>query len=137
MNQGRRAHAEVADPKSGAFGSKSAAARRLWREARLFQEQAQALLADEMVPFVEWLLLETLRELSEEERGPVSQVRVAKRTGLSEGVVSYWMAAMTEFGVVDRGPDMDGRMWRVLLTDLGKRTLQACNERLEEAGLTG
>ena len=30
-----------------------------------------------------------------------------------------------------------GVAWRVILTELGERTLQACNERLEEAGLTG
>lgn len=112
-------------------------ARQLWREARQFQEQAQAQLAASTVPFVEWLLLETLHELMSEERGAVSQVQVAKRSRLSERVVSYWMVTMIEFGVVDRAPDRDGRAWRVLLTDLGERTLRACNERLEEAGLTG
>ena len=117
--------------------SKTAPARRLWREARQFQEQAQTQLARSMVPFVEWLLLETLAELIVEEGGAVSQVQVAKRSGLSERVVSYWMVAMSEFGVVDRGPDADGRAWRVILTRLREQTLRVCNDRLEEAGLTG
>ena len=73
-----------------------------------------------------------------DERGEaVSQADVARRSGLSERVVSYWMLLLSDLGAVDREPEADGRAWGVILTGLGQRTLQACNDRLEEAGLTG
>lgn len=87
--------------------------------------------------FVEWLLLETLQELIDERGDAVSQADIARRSGLSERVVSYWMLLMSDLGLVDRGPDSDGRAWRVLITDLGRLMVQVCNERLEAAGLTG
>jgi DNA-binding MarR family transcriptional regulator len=110
--------------------------RRRWREAREFQSNVQRLFKHPTVTFVEWLMLETLQELVEERSQAVSQADVARRSGLTERVVSYWMLLLSDLGVVDREPDADGRAWGLLLTDLGTRTLQACNERLEEAGLT-
>jgi DNA-binding MarR family transcriptional regulator len=115
----------------------SAEARRQWREAREFQNRAQRLFKAPPIAFIEWLLLETLQELLDERSDAVSQADVARRSGLSERVVSYWMLLLSDLGVVDREPDADGRSWGVVLTALGQRTLQACNERLEEAGLTG
>jgi len=116
---------------------KSASARRSWSAARLFQQNAHRLLAAQAVPFIEWLLLETLQELREEKQDAVTQVELSMRSGLSERVVSYWFTMMSEWGLIDRGPDADGRAWRVILTELGEQTLLTCNERLEEAGLTG
>jgi hypothetical protein len=52
-------------------------------------------------------------------------------------VASYWLIVMSESALVDRGPSSEGNAWRVILTDLGERTLLTCNERLEEGGLTG
>jgi DNA-binding MarR family transcriptional regulator len=115
----------------------SARARQQWREARVFQRKAQRLFKEPKATFVEWLLLETLQELIEERGDAVSQADVARRSGLSERVVSRWMRLMGDLGFVDRGPDADGRAWRVLLTELGDRMVRACNERLEAGGLTG
>jgi DNA-binding MarR family transcriptional regulator len=111
--------------------------RRQWRDARRFQARAQKALAREGVSFVEWLVLETLHEAITELDDAVSQVEVARRTGLSQRVVSYWMLQMTEYGAVDRAPTPDGRAWRVLLTKGGQLTRDRCNQRLEAAGLTG
>lgn len=86
---------------------------------------------------MQWLLLETVRELCDETCDAVSQNAVAERAGVARQVASYWMIVMSEDALVDRGPASEGHSWRVILTDLGERTLQACNERLEEAGLTG
>jgi hypothetical protein len=115
----------------------SAGARRVWRDGRVFQEQAHRALAKQAVPFVQWLLLETLQELIDETGGPVSQAAVAGGTALSARVISYWMVLMAELGLIDRGPSSDGRQWRIILTSMGEQTLLACNERLEAAGLTG
>jgi DNA-binding MarR family transcriptional regulator len=95
------------------------------------------VLSDQKVTFIEWLLLETLAELIDERNDAVSQAEVARRAGFSERVVSYWMIMMSELGAVDRGPDTDGRAWRVILTEAGSRTLQGCNQLLEEAALSG
>jgi DNA-binding MarR family transcriptional regulator len=103
----------------------------------VFQARAQRLFKELTTTFVEWLLLETLQELIDERGDAVSQADVARRSGLSERVVSHWLLLLSDLGFVDRGPDPDGRAWRVLITDLGERTVQACNERLEAAGLTG
>lgn len=115
----------------------TARARQRWREARMFQQKAQRLFKEPTTAFVEWLLLETLQELIEERGDAVSQAEVARRSGLSERVVSRWISLMSDLGFVDRGPDADRRAWRLILTDLGERTVRVCNERLEAAGLTG
>jgi hypothetical protein len=86
---------------------------------------------------MEWLLLETLHELIDERGDAVSQADLARRTGISERVVSYWMLQMTEYAAVDRAPTPDGRAWRVLLTRGGEQSRDQCNRRLEAAGLTG
>jgi len=115
----------------------SAAARKRWRDARAFRADVQATLVKQHVSFMEWLLLETVRELCDETGDAVSQNLVADRAGLTRQGTSYWMRVMSETALVDRGPSATGQAWRVILTDLGERTLRACNERLEQAGLTG
>lgn len=110
----------------------TAAVRARWRAARHFQVAAQHALG---MPFVEWLLLETLAELVEEANGPVSQAAVAERSGLSEKITSYWMVMLDELGFVDRGPDPDGRAYRVLLSSGGEEALAHSNLRLLRSGL--
>lgn len=97
----------------------------------------QLQLDREHVPFVMWLMLETLQELFDETGDAVSQNALAERIGLTRQVTSYWMIMMSEAGLIDRGPHPNIAAWRVILTDLGERTLVACNQRLEAAGLTG
>lgn len=115
----------------------SAMARKRWRDARAFQADVQQALVPERVPFTMWLMLETLQELLDETGDAVSQNALAERAGLRRQIASYWLIVMSEDALVDRGPHPDGRAWRVILTDLGERTLLSCNQRLEAAGLTG
>jgi hypothetical protein len=115
----------------------TAKARKRWRDARAFQADVQLQLAREHVPFAMWLLLETLQELLDETGDAVSQNALAERSGLTRQVTSYWMIIMDEAALIDRGPHPNIAAWRVILTDLGERTLLRCNERLEAAGLTG
>src|SRR5262245_59753042 len=91
----------------------SAKAREKWREARRFQMATQRAV---VMKFVEWLLLETLAELVEERDGPVPQVAIAERAGVSDKLTSYWMTMLHEIGFVERGPDEDGRAYDVYLT---------------------
>jgi len=85
---------------------------------------------------VQWLLLETIAELTDEGLGCVTQSAVANRAGLARGVASYWMAMMEEYGQVDRGRDALPT-YDVILTSGGEAALRRCNERLEAEGLTG
>jgi DNA-binding MarR family transcriptional regulator len=114
----------------------SAAARAEWRAARLFQRRAQLVLAAERVTFMAWLLLETLRELTEEGLAYVSQRAVAQRAGVAPGMASYWLRMMEEYGLIDRGRDALPT-YDLILTSSGETALRRCNERLEAAGLTG
>src|SRR5687768_8283634 len=86
---------------------RSAPVREKWRAARSFQVAAQKELGNVAVPFVMWLLLESLAELIAERLDAVSQAAVAERAGLSRMVTSYWMVVMSDDGLVDRGPDGD------------------------------
>ncbi|HVY30076.1 MAG TPA: hypothetical protein VHB79_26145 [Polyangiaceae bacterium] len=86
--------------------------------------------------FVEWLLLQTLSELEGDDNEGVAQNEIARRTGLSRKVVSYWMIMMADCGLVDRGQGDDPRSWGVLLSSRGEELLRVCNERLAAAGLT-
>lgn len=113
----------------------SASLRRTYRRARELQAAVQRVLGPRR-PFVEWLLLETIDELTKELGENVTQSRIATHTGLSKKVVSQWMCVIAELGFVDRGEHMDGRCWGVLLTEMGEDALKDCNERLEAAGVT-
>jgi DNA-binding MarR family transcriptional regulator len=86
---------------------------------------------------MEWLLLETIEELRAETEDQVTQNAIAKRTGMSPSVISYWVTTMGEYGAVERSEHDDSRACSVALTDGGRLQLELCNERLEAAGLTG
>lgn len=116
-------------------GSASAKVRRTYREARELQAAVQRVLGRRRL-FVEWLLLETIDELTQEHGENVTQNLVATRTGLSRKVVSHWMQLLDDLGFVDRGEHMDGRCWGVLLSEMGEDALAECNERLAAAGVT-
>jgi DNA-binding MarR family transcriptional regulator len=111
----------------------TAQVRQRWREARQFQIRAQKALKGHA--FFEWLLLETLQELLDETGDAVSQAAIAERAGLTKMMTSYWMSSMEEYGLVDRGPALDGRSYRIYLGERGAAVLRECNERLEAAGL--
>lgn len=118
-------------------GLPSAAARKQWRDARRFQIHAQEILANVGVPFVQWVVLESLRELSLEHRDAATPARVAERTGLSRIVTSYWLILLDEKGLIERGAQRSISAYRVLLSPRGEETLRQCNERLGLSGLLG
>lgn len=107
---------------------------RAGKEARAFQSRAQQVLAHQMT-FTEWLLLETIEELSGEMPDAVKQNAIAARSGLSRSVVSYWLEIMAECGMVDRGEHFNPRAWSVIVTEPCRVTLRDCNRRLQSAGL--
>jgi RIO-like serine/threonine protein kinase len=130
-----RMHAEARVEKDRGRAEASAWLRQKYRQARELQAAAQRALGPRR-SFVEWLLLETIAELTKEHGEAVTQNLVATHSGLSRKVVSYWVCMMDDLGFVNRGELMDGRCWGVLLTQMGKDALAGCNERLEAAGVT-
>ncbi len=81
-----------------------------------------------------WLVLETLQDIIDQTGDAANQASVAERSGLTKKVVSFWMIALSEEGLVDRGPDIDGRAHRVILTKYGTETLLRCRAQLCEGG---
>ncbi len=55
------------------------------------------------------LVLETLQDIIDRTGDAANQASVAERSGLTKKVVLFWMIALSEEGLVDRGPDIDGR----------------------------
>ena len=125
----------VISPVPRSVQPRAAAQRRQhWRDARRFQMEVQRALGKH-ASFFEWLLLESLQELLDENGDAVRQVDIATRSGLSKMMTSYWMTSMEEHGLVDRAPSFDGRAYRVIISQRGEEMLTIFNIRLEGAGL--
>lgn len=129
MNLAKDLHQQLRAPSTSA-------ARARWREARQFEARTREVLGLQRMSFVEWLLLQTLSELKSGDLEGIAQNEIARRTGLSRKVVSYWMIILSDCGLVDRGQGEDPRSWGVILSERGEELLRACNERLAAAGLT-
>lgn len=115
-------------------GRASAEARCAWLAARRWQAIVERELNRFGLTFSEWLVLEAAEELINERCDAVSQEAVAGRTELNKMTVSHVMKTLESKGLVDRGPDLTGRAYRVFLTALGGEALGSCNSRLDAAG---
>jgi DNA-binding MarR family transcriptional regulator len=122
------------EPGSRHDGHVTSSQRALLRDAKAFELSARKALGGHGC-FFEWLLLETLHELIRETSDAVSQSQLVERTGLTKTVVSYWMFSMQERGLVDRGPALDGRSYRIWISRDGEQTLLEYARRLGAAGL--
>jgi len=107
--------------------------REQWRETHVVQRRIQKAIGRHS--FFEWLILETLQELLDENGDAVSQAEIARRSGLTEVRTSYWIVSMNEYGLVSRAPSFDGRAYRIFMGDRGEEVLRICAERLAAAGL--
>jgi DNA-binding MarR family transcriptional regulator len=76
-------------------------------------------------------VLEATDDLIREERDAVTQASVALRTELDPGTTSQVMKALAKAGLVDRGPDMTGPAYRIIVTQEGRRRLRQAVERVE------
>lgn len=106
---------------------------RQWLDAMAWQRSVTAAVAQIGLKFNEWLVLGATLELTRTKRDAVSQSDVCRALGLTRMQVSVAMCALADAGLVDRGPDADGLMWRVLVTKKGQAQLAESRTRVTEA----
>jgi len=83
------------------------------------------------ITFTQWLVLEATDELTREQRDAVSQTAVALRTELDHATTSQVMKVLGTRGLVDRGPDMTGPAYRIMVTQEGRKLVRQITERIE------
>lgn len=98
-----------------------------WRWRRAVEAELRSL----GLTFTQWLVLEATDELVRETRDAVSQTSVALRTELDHGTTSLVMKALAARSLVDRGPDMAGPAYRIIVTQAGRRLVRRVAERIE------
>ena len=104
-----------------------------WRKAMRWRGRVEAALGGSALTFTQWLVLDALRELIAETGDAVNQNEVAARVALSRATVSFVMSALDKKGLVDRGPDLTGRAWRIFLTARAERLLCDVTADIETA----
>ena len=104
--------------------------RELWFSAMRWRRAVEAELREVGLTFTQWQVLDATRELSEETRDAVSQSAVARHLELDRMTVSQVMRTLEGRGLVDRGPEMDGRALRIWPSTAGRRLLQKALSRL-------
>jgi DNA-binding MarR family transcriptional regulator len=91
-----------------------------WVRARRWQRVVSEAVAQVGLRFNEWLVLVATLELTRAKQDAVSQNEVCRALELTRMQVSIAMGTLAELGLVDRGPDVDGFMWRVFVTKAGE-----------------
>jgi DNA-binding MarR family transcriptional regulator len=91
-----------------------------WVRARRWQLVVTEAVAQAGLRFNEWLVLVATLELTRAKQDAVSQNEVCRALGLTRMQVAVAMRAIDDLGLVSRGIDMDGFMWRVFVTQKGE-----------------
>ena len=107
----------------------------LWRAALRWRRQAEAELSPLGVTWMQWLALESTKALIEETGDAVNQAQIAARMELDKMTVSQLMTTLERLRLVDRGPDMSGRAYRIWVTASGQRALEKGRDKVEAASL--
>ncbi len=114
--------------------TRHAEAREAYLAAWRWRRGLEAELRPLGLTFTQWFVLEATDELVRDNGDAVSQSAVAGRAELDRATTSQVMTALAKLGLVDRGPDMDGPAYRVIVTNQGRRTLRRAAERLDAIG---
>ncbi len=94
-----------------------------WLLAVAWRRRAAAACARVGLSFMEWLVIDALRELYQELGDAVSQSAVATAPGLRRGNVSDMMPALERKRLVSRGPSASGVALRLFLTEEAEQLL--------------
>jgi DNA-binding MarR family transcriptional regulator len=97
----------------------------LWRAAMAWQRALDAALGPLGLTHTQYLVLSAAQECTAEARDAVAQRTIARKAGLDEATMSRIARTLDERKLFDRGGSADGRAWRILLTEEGKRKLRA------------
>ena len=112
-------------------GSAAETCRERFRDAMAWRREVERELVDLKITFAQWTVLETARELIESTEDAVSQNDVASRAEIDRMTVSQVMKNLSNADLVDRGPDMDGRAYRIWLTKKGERAAKQGSARIQ------
>lgn len=108
-----------------------------WLAALRWRKQIQAVCTRQGLTFPQWLLLDSIRQLIAETGDAVIQAQVAARLELDEPRISEITRQLEEKELVDRGEDISGKAWRVILTTKAKRLLRELEANIEFASTRG
>lgn len=104
-----------------------------WLAAIRWRNQIRAVCVGEGLAFPQWLVLDSIRQLIEETKDAVIQAQISARLELDESRVSEITRQLDAKGLVNRGEDIMGKAWRVILTQKAKRLLGELEARIELA----
>jgi DNA-binding MarR family transcriptional regulator len=104
-----------------------------WLAAMRWRRRVEAALADLGLTFTQWLVLSATRELIVQTGDAVNQNEVAARVELDRSTTSQVMRALAKKQLVDRGGDLTGRAWRIILTSRAVKLLREAAARIEAA----
>jgi DNA-binding MarR family transcriptional regulator len=90
-----------------------------WRRA------VERELASVELTLTQWFVLEATAAIERETGDATNQSAVAARADLDRMTTSQVMSALSRRGLVDRGPDMCGRGYRIFVTPAGLAALRA------------
>ena len=106
----------------------------LWHAAMRWQRAIDAALRPLELTHTQYLVLVSTARAIREQGDAVAQSAIAERAGLDQATTSTLIRKLDSRGLLDRGIDgVDGRRWRVILTQRGQRTLDRATALVEAA----
>ena len=102
-----------------------------WLEAMRWRRRVESICALSRLTFAQWLLLHSTERLIEETKDAVIQVQIAARIELDQTTVSQLVRRLEARRLVDRGGDITGKAWRVVLTDEATASLRDLDGPIE------
>jgi DNA-binding MarR family transcriptional regulator len=97
-----------------------------------WQRAIDAALRPLRLTHTQYLVLASAARAIREERDAVAQSAIAQSAGLDRATTSTVVRALETRGLLDRGIDgVDGRRWRVILTQRGRNLLAKATSRVE------
>jgi DNA-binding MarR family transcriptional regulator len=92
-----------------------------YRDAMAWQRKVNEALSPLGMTLTEWLVLDATRELIRTTHDAVSQNDVAAALGMDRSTVSKVMKVLEKMGLVDRGPDLSARGYRIWVHSRAQR----------------
>jgi DNA-binding MarR family transcriptional regulator len=104
-----------------------------WLAAMRWRRRIQSVCRGPGLTFSQWLLLDSIRQLTAETGDAVIQAQIAARLELDQATVSELTQRLEAKGLLSRGVDITGKAWRVVLTETAERMLRQLDVSIESA----
>jgi MarR family transcriptional regulator, organic hydroperoxide resistance regulator len=104
----------------------------LWRAAMRWQRAVDAALRPLELTHTQYLVLASTARVIREKGDAVAQLAIAESAELDCATISTLVRKLETHGLLDRDIDaIDGRRWRVVLTQRGRTVLEKATERVD------